>query len=539
MTAVSVPPRPSNVATGTGTLLRASVHHDGRKFLPWIAMATALAVSSIVAYGVVFPTDADRMALATAIGSNPALGLVFGPAYDLMTADGFNAWRSLALGGFITALGVVFLVTRATRAQEDSGHAELLASGVMGRSTRLLTAVWMGLAASTLLGIVVTVATIAVGGDLEPTLLLAATMTATGWMFTGVAAVTAQVGSDARTSNSLAVGTLGVLFLLRGFAYAVEAPEWTVWVNPLGWMTQTQPAFTNTWWPLLLAAVTTVVLLVAAFWLQARRDFGFGTIAPRPGPARGSTRTAAQLARRVNGGPVTTWLLAFVALGFVFGYFATSVNDILATDAGVQQVLAAGAVDGQSLLGAFLVTILSLVGILAAVPGVQVMTKLRTEEMDDRVEPVMATATSRTRYFSSNVTVALVAPTIYVLVAGALIAGVVAQADIGVSFDDALLQAIATVPAMWAVVAFAVVVIGARPHVALIAWAGVLASFALTILGPTLNLPDWALAISPFWHVPNVSAPDAGWSGLAGVTAVTALLVTVGFVGFRRRDLAA
>ncbi|MDO5677133.1 MAG: hypothetical protein Q4G35_06455 [Propionibacteriaceae bacterium] len=35
----------------------------------------------------------------------------------------------------------IFIVVRNSRAQEDSGQAELLASGVMGRHTRLLVAV--------------------------------------------------------------------------------------------------------------------------------------------------------------------------------------------------------------------------------------------------------------------------------------------------------------------------------------------------------------------------------------------------------------
>lgn len=538
MTATLTPPRRGSAVTGTLPLLRASIKHDGRRFVPWIALATALAVSSILIYAVVFPTQSDRMALAVAINANPALGLIFGPAYNLMTADGFTAWRSLALGGFLAGLGVIFLVTRSTRAQEDSGQAELLASGVMGRSTRLLTAVCMGLAGSALLGVVVSLSTVASGGAWESSLLLASTMTATGWMFTGVAAVTAQVGSEARMSNSLAVGALGVMFLLRGFAYAIEAPAWTVWINPLGWMTETEPAHTDTWWPLLLAVALTALLLVVAFWLQGRRDFGVGAIPPTPGPARGTTRSTAQLAWRVNRGPAIAWTIAFVALGFVFGYFTTSVNDILASDPTVQQFLASGAVNGESLLSAFLVTILSLVGILAAVPGVQVMTKLRAEEMDDRVEPVIATATSRPRYLGSNVAIALIGPTAYVLIAGTLIAFLAATADIGINFGDALLQAVATVPAVWPVVALAVAVIGARPQALLAAWLGVLASFALTILGPTFDLPDWALAISPFWHVPNVTSPDPGWIGLFWVSLATALFLAMGFTGFRRRDLA-
>lgn len=524
--------------TGTVPLLRTSLRHDGRLLAPWIVIATALSASSVLVYPWVFPTQEARAGLSAAITANPALGLIFGPAYDLTTADGFNSWRALALGGFLAALGAIFAVTRATRAQEDSGQAELLASGVLGRGSRLLTGAAMALIGSLLLGLVAGLVTVLCGGGGEDSMLLGATFTATGWIFTGVAAITAQVGDDARTSNSMAVGTLGALFVLRGFTYSIEAPAWTSWVNPMSWMVETRPASGNHWWPLLLAVALTLVLLAIAFVLQAGRDFGQGTIKPGPGPDRGAARTPWRLAIRLNRGQIITWVIAFTMLGVVFGYFATSITDILGSDPGMQQMLAAGATGTDQVVGAFLVTILSMIGIIAAIPGVQVMLKVRTEEMEDRVEPLMATAVSRPRYYASNVLLALGTSTLYVLIAGVLVAVLAAAADIGVTFGDALLQAIVTVPAVWTVVAVSVAVVGARPIVSLAAWIGVLASFVLTLLGPTFGLDDWVLGISPFWHVPHVTATSVDLTGLGWITLFTAGFLLVGFIGFRRRDLA-
>ena len=528
----------SEAMVGTAPLLRASVEHDGRRFAPWVLFTTLLSVSSVLVYPWVFPTAQDRAGLAAAIGANPAVGLIFGPAFDLSTTDGFNAWRSLALGGFLAGLGVIFTVTRVTRAQEDSGQAELLASGVMGRGARLMVGVAIGLIGSVLLGAVAGLVTVACGGGWMPSLLLAATFTATGWMFTGVAAIAAQIGSDARTANAIAVGTLGALFLLRGFAYSIKAPSWMIWVNPLGWMTETRPASGDHWWPLAPALLLTIVLLVVAFGLQARRDFGVGALAPRPGPDRGTTRSSLGLALRLNRAPFITWMIAFVALGLVFGFFTRSIHDILGSNAAVQQVLAAGATTPEALVGAFVVTVLSLVGIIASVSGVQTMLRVRSEELEDRLEPVIAAGATRSRYFASNVLVAMLIPACCLLLAGTLIAALASAANIGVGFGDVLVQAVATVPAVWTVVAVSVTVVGARPHLAMAAWIGVLLSFALTLLGPTFKLWDWILAISPFWHVPNVTVAQPDWFGLLWITLVTALFVGIGFAGFRRRDLA-
>src|SRR5690606_33203961 len=134
-------------------------------------------------YPLLFPDPLERAALAVAVGGNPALGIIFGPAFDLSTVDGFNAWRALALAGFFTALGAVLTVIRATRGQEDSGQAELLASGVLGRASRLFAGVGLALAGSLAAGVVSGVVTGLCGGDWQSSLLLGATFTASGWMF--------------------------------------------------------------------------------------------------------------------------------------------------------------------------------------------------------------------------------------------------------------------------------------------------------------------------------------------------------------------
>lgn len=523
--------------TGTGRLLRHLIRRDGRHFLPWVALATALPVSSVIVYPQIFPTEQDRATLAATIGGNPALGLIFGPARDLGTVDGFNAWRCLALGGLLAALGAIFAVTRATRAQEDTGRAELLASGAVGRSSSLAAAVVLALAGSLVLGAVAGTGTVLAGGRAHASILLGAGFAATGWLCAGIAAVAAQLGSTARAANSIAVAAFGLMFLLRGVLYSLEAPEWTTWANPLGWVAETQPATLDRWWPLAPVLALALALVAVAFVLRGRRDYGVGFIATRPGRARGRIRGSWGLILRLNRGPIVTWTISFVAVGAILGHFAASVHDILDSNAAVQQILAAGATTPVGLVEEFLVTIMSMIGILASIPGVQTMMKMRTEEAEGRLELLATSGATRPRYFAGNALLALAAPSVYMMIGGTLVAGFAASADIGVGFRDAVLQAAATVPAVWTVVALAVAVTGLRPGVGILAWAGVLISFTLTILGPTFELDDAAMAVSPFWHVPRVTAESPDLTGLLWVAGVALVLLAAGAVGFRRRDL--
>ncbi|WP_433379502.1 hypothetical protein ACQPZX_13600 [Actinoplanes sp. CA-142083] len=263
-----------------------------------------MSASSVLGYAWVFPDLDDRRELAATLGANPALSLIFGPARDLLTADGFNAWRAGGLGAFFAALMAIFIVVRNSRADEDSGQAELLASGVMGRQTRLAAALIMATLASIVLGIVSWLITVACGGGWLSSLALSATFTASGLIFAGVAGIAAQIGSDARTANSIAVATLGIAYIVRGYFGASEASAWTAWLTPFGWLEQVRPATGNNPWPLLPALALAIVPAAVALVLHARRDFGLGMIAPRRGPARGGWVAGVWgLAVRINQDP--------------------------------------------------------------------------------------------------------------------------------------------------------------------------------------------------------------------------------------------
>ncbi|MGO3362687.1 MAG: ABC transporter permease [Corynebacterium sp.] len=532
--------------TGTWYLWRAAIRHDGPSMLVWMAFVLVMTVVPPVVYPLAFPGDADRMQLAGLVESNPALSLILGPSYDLMGTEGFSAWVSLAIGGFLAAMCAIFTTARVTRGQEDSGQAELLASGVVGRDARLLSGVLLSVTGSTVIGVVAGVVGL-VAGSGTPALLTGATFIATGWLFTGVTAVAAELASDRHTTTTIAMSVLGVLYVLRGLAYSVEAPEWTVWINPMGWLTETVPSQENLWWPLALVAALTVVLFVIAFRIDARRDFGQGLIAGRPGPEHGRMKGVRALVMRLNRGSVIAWSVTSVLIGFVLGYFSTTAGDMdvsggTITDAMVGQI-DPSALDGDTdpsalLARGMVVGLLAMAGMLMAVPGVQAMVKTAAEEREDRLEPVIAAGADRVRYILANAGVGLLVSAVLHMVSGLVIVGLAVNADLGVEFGSAAGQVAASLPGTLLIVAFAVAVIGVFPKAQFLAWTGVVLAFMTEILGSIMNMPQWLMEIGPYNRVPDVMTGDPSLVPVWVMLVIVAVLVAVGTLGFRNRDLA-
>lgn len=528
----------SQSLTGAVIVARVSLRQDARRILPWIGAISALSASSVLAYSWVFTSPADRMQLANSLGANPALSLVFGPARDLTTADGFNAWRAGQLGALFAGLMTILIVVRNSRAQEDSGLAELLASSVLARRSRLAAAVLLASAASVALGLVCFGLTLASGGGLASTAVLSATFAAAGLMFAGVGAVAAQLGADARQASSLALGLLGVGYLLRGYLDSSGAPSWTLWLTPFSWLERTHPGSGNDPLPLLAAVAFAAALVLLGFWLEGRRDFGQGLVADRPGPAHARlAATVWGLAVRLNQGVLIAWGIAFIGLGLVFGALVSALGGLVADNPALSGILAAGGLHSSDLTFAFIATMLQIIAIIVAVMGVQVVMRVYTEELEQRVEPLLAGSLRRTTYLASNVVIALLGTACAQFLGGAALGLVASTTDHSVSLAKVITQSLVTIPAIWALVALGIAAVGALPAARGIAWLGVVATFALTLLGPTFKLPDWALSISPLRHVPTVTADAPGWGGLGWLALVSVALLVIGFVGYRRRSI--
>lgn len=271
---------------GAGPLVRVALRDELPRTVPWAVLLTVLSASSVAAYTFVLDDLESRQRVALTVATNPAMNLIFGVPRDLLTVDGFNAWRAGGLGSLLVGLLAITVVVRHTRAEEDSGRAELVAAGAVGRDVPLLVAGVVAVVVSVLAATVAGLVTVAIGGGAGPTLLLCAGYASAGVFFAGVAAVAVQVGSDSRSATVVATSVLGLLYLARGYVDAAGVEGIGAWVTPFGWLARTRPATGDDWWPLLLLWVAALALAGCGAVLRSRRDHGRGLLAEPRGRER-------------------------------------------------------------------------------------------------------------------------------------------------------------------------------------------------------------------------------------------------------------
>ena len=225
--------RRRSTLTGTWTLVRLALRRDRIQLLAWILGIGAVAASTFATFAQLYPNEAERQALAAGITLNPAFLALTGPVAST-SLGGMTAWRIGVLGTTLIGLMALVTVVRHTRADEETGRSELLASGVVGRAAPLASAVVVATGASVVIGLIVAAAGIGVGEPAAGSVLLGASLAAAGFVLAGVAAVTAQLVENARTATALAAAVLAVGFLLRAVGDVEHSVSWLGLDQPPG-----------------------------------------------------------------------------------------------------------------------------------------------------------------------------------------------------------------------------------------------------------------------------------------------------------------
>lgn len=525
---------------GTGALVRFGLRRDRFRLPVWIVVVTFLAVVSLLSFVGNYVTEADRVGIAASLDT-PAMAALTGPdrylanyTYASMLGHQMTYLIAVAL-----AIMTVLLVVRHTRMEEETGRAELIRAGVVGRHAHLTAALVIATIANLAAAGALTVALAILGVDSVgwgEALLFSTAVASVGLVFAGVAAVAAQVTEHSRGASGIGLALVGLAYALRAVGDAGDTPA-VSWLSPIGWAQRTYVGVDDHWWPLLLPVGGFLLLGLVAGWLSTRRDVGAGLRRPRSGRAAASGALVRPLgfALRLHRGLLIGFgvgaALGGAAYGSVFGELEEMLANIELAEELLDQ-LEASAVDG------FATVILLILAVVVAAYVVLAALRPRTEELAGRAEPVLVTGVSRTRWLASHLTVVLVGSAAVMVAAGAAFGAAAA----GTTGDPELFGRITAgslvyLPALWLTAGLAVALYGWWPRGAGLVWLVPAYGFVVGYLGQLLSMPDWLANLSPFGHVPQLPAHELRWTPLLVLTLIAAALIGLGLAGFRRRDV--
>ena len=516
--------------TGLGPLLRFAWRRERVRVPVYVLLFAAMVASTAAQSEALYSTVAERADYVASVAANPGLIAMVGPPYALTNVGGDVAWQFGGFGAAVAALMSMFFVGRHTRAEEQSGRSELVRAAPVGRLAPLTAALLVTAGAQVLLGVAVTLVMLSYGT--AGAVALGASLTAAGLVFAGVAALAAQVTEGTGGMYGIVGAALGGAYLLRA---AGDVGDGTLsWLSPIGWAQAVRPYAGERWWPLLLSPAVAGLLVAAAVALLGRRDEGAGLVAPRPG--RPGTRMGPlAFAFRLQRGALIGWSAGLFLAGVSIGLTGRDAESLLG-DSGEVEKLLGGA--GGSVVDQYFAVSMLMMALIGTGFAVQAALRLRGEETAGHAEPLLATGLSRRRWAASHLTVALTG-TVLVLGANGLGAGIADAINAGDAgrLPRLVAASLVAAPAVWVLVGVAAALFGLLPRAAAAAWGALGACVLLGFLGPLLSLPDWALGLSPYDHVPQLPAADFALGPLLALCAVAAVLLAAGLAGFRRRDV--
>lgn len=524
--------------TGVWPLVRSFLRRDRWVILAWAAGVTLLYYSQAVSIEGLYQTQAEFDRAAAAMEGNASFIAMAGPTRALNTIGGQVTWQASAFGAICVGLMSMFLIGRHTRAEEESGRDEVLRASAISSSATTTAAVIVTAIANLAVGVCVSLSLISYPLAAEDSWALGLGLVAAGLVFTAVALVAAQITSTTRATYGIAGAFIGVSYLMR--AIGDIGPGWLSWLSPIG-VYQRLYAFSGVrWWPVLILLAVAVVVGAVGFWLRTRRDFGGGLLVARPGPPRAS-RTLADprrisalgLAFRLQREQLIGWCVGMLVAGVAFGSLGTDVDSMFG-DGAAADAWTGGAADLVTGLYSFMLVMLAL---LVGVYAVTSALRPHHEEQAGRVESLVATGLSRSRWLAANVAVTVIGTLLVALMAGL---GMVLALDLISGLDDAwryfgpMLGYVA--PAL-VLSGLARLCHGLIPRFAGLAWAGVGLVAVVLVFGELLNLPRWVIDLSPYSHLALAPLESFSWGGFAGVLVVAILLSLAGQGAFRRRDV--
>jgi ABC-2 type transport system permease protein len=517
--------------TATPSLLRLALRRDRVRLGVWIAVLTAMMFYAPNAIRLAYPEEAQRLARVNLL-KTPAGMIMGGPMFGGNETDlGAMMANEMVLTLIVaTSILAILTVIRHTRAEEESGAAELVMSSVVGRYARTAAALILVGLANAVLAVTMTLTMAATGFRIVDTAAMCLGVAGVAMVFGAVAAVTAQLWRQARTATGAAMAALAVAALIRGVGDVIDNSGSALsWFSPIAWAQQMRAFVDLRWWPFALLVALTVGLMALAAMLENRRQYDDGTI-PSTGerPHAHAITSVLCLHLTLQRGQTVGWAVGLFLGGMAFGSMTKSLLDAAKENELIRRVLAAQGTDSVY------TTMTQFLAAAASAYVVAAVLRVYGDEDKGLGEPVLAGSVSRWRWLSTAIVSAVLGSAVLMFCAG-LGNGLGAGITLGEpeTVVRLTIAGLAFLPAMAVMAGIAAVAVAVRRT--WIAWLAVTLVVTSLYLGALVRLPQWLTDLSP---VGRTTAPtDYPVTTLIVMVVVAGALTLLAGLVYRRRDV--
>lgn len=525
---------------GTGPITLLILRQSRFKIMVWLFSLILVSLAAASSYPEVYQTQEDILAFALTM-ENPAMVAMIGPGYELADYNTATIFANEMLLFTLIAVAVmnILLVGRTSRADEDDGQMELIRSLPVGRLAYLSASMIMALFINILLASLIGLGLLSLnleGMNAESSWLYGSILGATGLVFAAITLLLAQLAKNSRGTTGLSFGLLILAYMVR--AIGDVSNEALSKLSPFGWATQSYVFITNDWWPISISIVFTIFLLAGTFYLNAIRDMGAGFLPEMKGKAHASRflQTPLGLAWRLQKMTIISWgigiFLLSASFGSILGELETYFSDMDILKAYLESV------PGTTMAEQFTTFLIAIMSLIANIPVVMSILKLKREENKNRTELLFSRAVSRTNFMGSYFVLAiLISILMQTLIALGLWSVGATVMEETINFITTFASAYVYLPAMWVLIGLTLLIIGWIPKFSGLIWLYVVYCLIVLYLGGVFNFPDWLNGVSVFNHVPQIPVDKVNYT-LVSVMLLGGVVVSlIGFIGYNKRDI--
>jgi ABC-2 type transport system permease protein len=338
----------------------------------------------------------------------------------------------------------------------------------------------------------------------------------------------------------MSVGIFGAFFLVRAMGDVTNL-SWLLNLTPLGWIEKLRPLYApDSVWLIPIGGLV-LVLGVATIYLAGKRDLGDSIFADRDSAVARTKLLNSPLGvafrlTRINN---LSWLGAISLVSLFFGLLTKSAEQALSASSGATRAFGKITHTTQAFgASTFLGLAFFLVMVVAMCFAANSIGHIREDEAEGYLDNLLVRSTSRLRWLSGRIFLALVVIALAGLLAG--IFSYIGQSSqhVGLTYHSLLLSGInATVPAIFNV-GLAVFALGFIPRFttiigfSLVGW-----SFLIQLLSSGINLNHWILDTSVLTHMALAPSSPVRWGTDLTIITIGAGLCLLGMGRFNARDL--